>query len=201
MLEGLFYGLQQLVNRDMLKAHQPDGIQLHRQFASRDSDMKIVLEVGMNSIKFEDFANNILVLLEETFSSPQGYYLDRSSGGLMGTLENITAAQASSSFKPGMTTIAGHVDHTRFYLSEVVVQSLRGQEVGKLDWDQSWVLKTVNELEWQELKQNLSNTCQTVLEFVKARETWDDQPITDAMVGLAHTAYHVGAIRQMTLML
>jgi hypothetical protein len=155
----------------------------------------------MNSIKFEDFANNILVLLEETFSNPQGYYLDQSSGGLMGTLDKITAEQASSSFKPGMTTIAGHVFHSDFYLSNVVVQSLCGQEVGKLDWDQSWVLKTVDELEWNKLKQDLHETCQTVLELVKARETWDDQPITDAMVGLAHTAYHVGAIRQMVLML
>ncbi len=119
----------------------------------------------------------------------------------MGTLEDISAVQASSSFKPGMTTIAGHVFHTDFYLSKVVVQSLRGQDVGKLDWDQSWVLRTVTELEWEELKRTLHETCQTILELVKARETWDDQPITDAMVGMAHTAYHVGAIRQMTLML
>ena len=27
----------------------------------------------MNSIKFEDFANNIALLLEETFSNPQGW--------------------------------------------------------------------------------------------------------------------------------
>ena len=155
----------------------------------------------MNSIKFEDFANNIIILLEETFFNPQGYYLDRYSGGLLGTLENITAVQASHSFKSGATTIAGHVFHSDFYLSKVVVQSLRGQEVGKLGWDQSWVLKTVDELEWQELKQTLRDTCQTVLELVKGRETWDDEPITDAMVGLAHTAYHVGAIRQMMLML
>jgi hypothetical protein len=186
----------------MLKAHQPVPVfSVTKNCFSRDSDTKIVLEVGMNGIKFEDFANNIIILLEETFSKPQGYYLDLHSGGLMGTLENITAAQASTAFKPGMTTIAAHVDHTRFYLSNVVVQSLRGQEVGKLDWDQSWELKTVNELEWQELKQNLSDTCQTILELVKARETWDDQPITDAMVGLAHTAYHVGAIRQMMQLL
>jgi hypothetical protein len=186
----------------MLNEHQPARIQLHRQFNfSRESDTKIVLEVGMNSIKFADFATNIVILLEETFSNPQGYYLDKSSGGLMGTLENITAAQASTAFKPGATSIAGHVFHTDFYLSNVVVQSLRGQEVGKLDWDQSWVLKTVNELEWSKLKQDLRETCQTVLELVKARETWDDQPITDAMVGLAHTAYHVGAIRQMMQLL
>jgi hypothetical protein len=161
----------------------------------------VFLEVGMNSIKFEDFANNIIILLEETVSKPQGYYLDQSSGGLFGTLEKITADQASHSFKPGATSIAAHVDHTRFYLSEVVVKSLRGQEVGKIDWDQSWIHKTVNELEWNELKQNLRQTCHNVLELVKARATWDDQPITDALVALAHTAYHVGAIRQMILML
>ena len=75
------------------------------------------------------------------------------------------------------------------------------QEVGKLDWDQSWIHKTVNELEWNELKQTLHETCQTVMELVKARATWDDQPITDALVALAHTSYHVGAIRQMILLL
>jgi hypothetical protein len=155
----------------------------------------------MNNIKFEDFANNIVTLLEETFSNPQGYYLDLHSGGLMGTLKGISAVQASGSFKSGATTIAGHVYHTDFYLKNVVVQSLRGQEVGKLDWDQSWVLKTVNELEWNKLKQTLGETCQTILELVKARETWEDQSITDALVALAHTSYHVGAIRQMILML
>ena len=155
----------------------------------------------MNSIQFEDFTNNIIILLEETFEKPQGYYLDRSSGGLFGTLEHVTADTASGLFKPGVTTIAAHVYHTNFYLNEVVVRSLRGEEVPKLNWQKSWEFKTVTDLEWQSLKQQLHQTYETMMQLVKARETWDDQSITDTLVALAHTSYHVGAIRQMILML
>ena len=155
----------------------------------------------MNSIQFEDFTNNIIILLEETFEKPQGYYLDRSSGGLFGTLETVSAATASALFKPGVTTIAAHVYHTNFYLNEVVVRSLQGEEVPKLNWQKSWDVKTVTELEWHDLKQQLHQTYETMMELVKAREIWEDESITDTLVALAHTSYHVGAIRQMILML
>ena len=108
---------------------------------------------------------------------------------------------ASGLFKPGVTTIAAHVYHTNFYLNEVVVRSLSGQEVPRLDWAQSWEFKTVTDLEWHDLKQQLHQTYETMMQLVKARETWDDQSITDTLVALAHTSYHVGAIRQMILML
>ncbi len=155
----------------------------------------------MNSIRFEDFTNNIIILLEETFSNPQGYYLDRSSGGLFGTLEQVSATTASGLFKPGVTTIAAHVYHSNFYLKEVVVQTLQGQEVPKLNWQQSWDVKTVTDLEWHDLKQQLHKTYQTMMQLVKTRETWDDESVTATLVALAHTSYHVGAIRQMILML
>jgi hypothetical protein len=159
------------------------------------------MEVGMNSIQFEDFANNIAILLEETFENPQGYYLDRSSGGLFGTLEHVGADGASKVIKPKMSTVAAHVYHTNFYLNEVVVRSLRGQEVPKLDWQKSWDVKMVNELEWQDLKRQLRQTYETMMQLLKARASWEDQSIADAMVGLAHSSYHLGAIRQMLLML
>ena len=38
-------------------------------------------------IQDEDFANNIIILLEKLFSNLQGYYLDRHLGGLMDMLE------------------------------------------------------------------------------------------------------------------
>jgi hypothetical protein len=156
----------------------------------------------MNSIRFEDFANNIIILLKETFENPQGYYLDRSSGGLFGTLEHVSAATASGLFKPGVTTIAAHVYHSNFYLKEVVVRSLQGKEFpDKIDWAKSWDFKTVNDLEWHDLKQQLHETYKTMMQLVGSRETWEDQSITDTLVALAHTSYHVGAIRQMLLML
>ena len=60
------------------------------------------------SIRKEDFVNNLLTLLVETFESPPGpasTYLDQKAG-LFDTLERVSAEQASKPVANGATSIA-----------------------------------------------------------------------------------------------
>jgi hypothetical protein len=66
----------------------------------------------------------------------------------------------------------------------------------KVDWSESWRVKTVGEDEWDALKENVRKEYQATIEFFQKIENWDEDAISGAMSIVAHTAYHLGAIRQ-----
>ncbi|MDQ3322158.1 MAG: hypothetical protein M3525_06980 [Acidobacteriota bacterium] len=147
-----------------------------------------------NSIKTEHFRENLLALLTETFegSPPEGSrYLDQGVG-VLNTIEKISAADASRSI--GGATFVSHLEHARHYLV-ALVEFIDGR-IEKVDWDESWLVKTVDEAEWNLLKENVRRDYQTVIQTFKAIEIWDDDKVADAMSIVVHTAYHLGAMRQ-----
>ncbi len=149
-----------------------------------------------NSIKKDDFTSNILTLLKETFegSSPEGsYYLDRGVG-VLNTIEKISAETASRSLGENGATIAAHLEHARFYLA--VLPEFMNGSTEKVDWKESWLVKTVDETEWDLLKENVRREYQNVAEMFQMIEDWNDDRVGGAMAIVAHTAYHLGAIRQ-----
>jgi hypothetical protein len=93
-------------------------------------------------------------------------------------------------------SIAGKVEHIRFYL-RVLEGCIQRVEMGKIDWNESWRLKEVTPEEWDALKDELKVTYQSVLATMKNLENWEGEDDISASLGiLAHTAYHLGAIRQ-----
>jgi hypothetical protein len=155
----------------------------------------------MPSIAQEDFTSNLFILLKETFEGPPpgmpSACLDQ-GGGLFQRLEEITAEDASRPVRTGATTIAAHCAHVRFYI-DVLYGFMRGAE-GKVDWNQSWLVTTVDPGEWQLLKTELRRAYQTVLTHLESTVEWGDTPIGEAMAIIVHTAYHLGSIRQMMVM-
>ena len=148
------------------------------------------------SIKKEDFTNNILFLLKETFegSSPEGSaYLDRGVG-VLNTIEKISAAQASHTIGDSDASIAAHTEHARFYLV-ALVEFMNGR-TEKVKWEESWLVKTVNETDWNSLRENVRRDYEEVTQTFQTMENWDDDKVNDAMAIVVHTAYHLGAIRQ-----
>jgi hypothetical protein len=94
------------------------------------------------------------------------------------------------------SSIAAHVDHIRFYL-DVAQRSMRGEAVGEINWKESWRMQRVTPGEWEALKSHLRQAYTGVLAAVKGQDAWDrPQDVTDSLAILAHTAYHLGAIRQ-----
>lgn len=102
----------------------------------------------MKTIAQEDYTNSFFQLLEETFEGPPpdtgSAYLDK-GGGLFQTLEPLTAEAASTSARPGAATIAAHCEHLRFYV--MALDGLMRGATGKIDWEQSWLVKTVTPAE------------------------------------------------------
>ena len=150
----------------------------------------------MKTINQEDFINNLLALLKETFegSSPQvSAYLDRGVG-VLNTIEKLSAHNASRSIEENGATIAAHTEHARFYL--VALLEFMNGRTEKVNWDESWLVKTVDETEWKLLKENVRRDYEIVVETFQKVEDWDDEKVGDAMAIVVHTAYHLGAIRQ-----
>ena len=155
------------------------------------------MKADKNLIKKEDFLDNISYLLRETFEgSPEeqgSAYLDRGVG-VFATIEKISAETASRSIGENQASIAAHLEHARFYLI-ALVEFMNGR-TEKVDWDKSWLIKTVNESEWNFLKENVKRDYKKTAEAFQVIENWNGDNIGEAMAIVAHTAYHLGAIRQ-----
>ena len=137
-------------------------------------------------------------MLREAFEGPPGpwtYFTDTAPGtGVFPTIRGLTAAQASKVGGPGRTTIAGHIHH----LSSSVALSaaeLRGEPASR-DRSRSWTVGTVDEAEWATLRARLREEYQNLLVAVETHALWDEDALGAAMGAIAHTAYHLGAIRQ-----
>jgi hypothetical protein len=146
------------------------------------------------------FQRAVSKLLTEVFEGPPGqeaYILNPGDPGLHRQLEAISAATASRQSIPGKSPIAAHVHHLHFGMS-VLTRWLAGEENpwAGADWNASWRLKTVTEDEWRALRQGLRKEADTWRKAVAARAEWDDLNAAAALSTIAHTAYHLGALRQ-----
>ncbi|MDQ3804510.1 MAG: DinB family protein [Acidobacteriota bacterium] len=152
----------------------------------------------MKTIAQEDYTGSFFQLLKETFEGPPAdkgsAYLDKGAG-LFQTLDALTAEAASARPWPGATTVAAHCEHVRFYVL-ALYDFMRGA-TGKVDWGRSWVVQSVSPAEWDRLREDLRRAYATVTEHLRSAETWGDAEVGDGMAILVHTAYHLGAIRQL----
>jgi hypothetical protein len=147
----------------------------------------------MADIARHDFTKNLFALLEETFEGPGGNtYLDRGSG-LFQTLDALTAESASHVPRVGAQTIAAHCAHLAYYV-RVNHNCAMGRQQ-EVDWPSSWRRQQVGSREWEELKDRVRREYDALIESLESLETWSDQQIGDSVAIVAHTAYHLGAIR------
>lgn len=149
----------------------------------------------METIRRDDFLKDILVILRETFEgSPEGQpsaYLDRGVG-IFPTLKKFSAEDVSRDING--TTITAQTEHAKFYLDRMV-EFIKGR-TDAVDWDQSWLIEDVNEAEWDALRDAVRKSYENVLLCFAEVETWNQDNIGDAVAIIAHTSYHLGAIRQ-----
>jgi len=141
----------------------------------------------------------LLQLLKETFEGPApigpSAFLNKGTG-LFQTVHEVSAAVASAQARPDGSTVAAHTEHIRFYVAVHYKLMLGSRE--NIDWDESWRIKTVNSAVWKDLRQDLRRAYRTVVEYLRSLEKWSDETGL-ALAIIAHTAYHLGAIRQLIL--
>ena len=139
-------------------------------------------------------------MLTEIFDGPPGqeaYLLNPGDPGLLRQLDTIEASAASKRPMPGKTTIAAHVDHVYFGLS--ILNRWAAGEANPwagADFNASWQRTAVTEDQWRALRDALRREADKWQQAVAARTNWDDMSAAAGLSTAAHTAYHLGAIRQ-----
>jgi hypothetical protein len=149
----------------------------------------------MSTINSSQFVKALTYLLEETFENPIGLFLDKGNS-LIPTLESITAEQASIPVGGKCASLAAQVAHITFYFEAFERYAIQGDH-SPVDWGQIWrTVEKVTPEEWQALRENLKKTYQHLRELVAQNEVWNEDTMTGSFAMVAHTAYHLGEIRQ-----
>lgn len=146
------------------------------------------------------FLKALSTLLVEIFDGPPGrdaFLLNQGDPGLLRQLESLSHETASARPMPGKTTIAAHTDHVHYGLS--LLNRWAAGEANPWatsDWGASWKRTTVTADEWKALCERLRSATKTWQQAVPRVKEWNDITAAGALASAAHTAYHLGAIRQ-----
>ena len=148
-------------------------------------------------IDISEVATGFRFLLIETFETVQGpVYLDRGTS-LFETLAEISADDASQPMG-NCATIAAHVAHTNYYLA-VLEDRMLGRDLGYVNWEQIWEeVGRVDTDEWERMIAELRATYERLKRHLDNAGEWEGINELSSMLGIiAHSAYHLGEIRQM----
>jgi hypothetical protein len=88
------------------------------------------------------------------------------------------------------------VKHTAFYL-DATINHARDPNY-RADWGEIWrTVSHVTPEEWEAIKAELRASYGRILQFIDATPSWSNEAmIGGAIAVVAHTAYHLGQIRQ-----
>ncbi len=149
-----------------------------------------------NQIPISEVAEGFGYALTETFESVFGIYLDKGTS-LFETLARITSAQASQPMGD-CATISAHVAHITYYL-RVLEDRMFSRDLSYVNWEEIWQsVSAVNAAEWQCLIADLRASYQRIKSHLDEAESWQGITELSSMLAIiAHSAYHLGEIRQM----
>ncbi|WP_409296668.1 hypothetical protein V1498_02100 [Peribacillus sp. SCS-26] len=137
-------------------------------------------------------------MMKEAFEGPlpparQSWFVNTEpDSGIFGMLKGIRAGEASKEIHG--TNLAAHTDHIRYHLwgcSEVI-----SGRSPRMDWLESWRIKSVDEERWQEIQDQLRDEYLRFLAGIEQME-WTGQRADEALATIIHAAYHLGAMKQM----
>jgi hypothetical protein len=140
----------------------------------------------------------LLHMMREAVHGPPGpwtYFSDRGPGtGLLGTIDGLSPEAASRQDGGARTTIAGHVHHVCASLA-LATRTTRGEPASR-DRSASWTVSAVDDAAWSALRARLRCEYEAIVMAIEARGEWDEESLGAVIGAVAHTAYHLGAIRQ-----
>jgi len=147
------------------------------------------------------FQRALSTMLVEIFDGPRGeeaYVLNPGDPGLLRQLDTIDARAASERPASGKPPIAAHVDHLQFGLA-LLNRWASGESNpwAGADFNASWQRTAVTDDQWRTLRDDLRREAAAWRHVVAERTRWDDTSAAAALSTAAHTAYHLGAVRQL----
>jgi uncharacterized damage-inducible protein DinB len=150
-------------------------------------------------VNTDHLASSLSTLLAELVhgTAPTGgYMLNKGDVGLLRALDRLSAEQASRIVSGG-SSIAAHVDHVTYYLRLMNRWAMGENPWKSADWAASWRRPTVTTETWDTLRHELANQAQTWIAVLKEPREVTEAEFAGMVSSIAHTAYHLGAIRQM----
>ena len=145
---------------------------------------------------------SLRTLLSETMlNAPKhgGFILNAGEPGFVETMKGLSAEVASKSPGPNRKATVAHANHVLFGW-ELIVRSLAGEDAfAGADWNAAWKLVQVNDAEWAALVARLEQTAQQIRDTAPQHQFKEEIMLTGHFATAAHTAYHLGAIRQIML--
>lgn len=125
-----------------------------------------------------------------------GFVLNTGDVGLLRSLEQLSAEQASHSVNGG-ATIAAHTQHVRFGLSLMNQWAAEGGDpFTNARWDEAWKISTVDDAEWNGIRSGLKRETDNWLVVLGTPRDASPIEFTGLVSSIVHLAYHLGAIRQ-----
>jgi hypothetical protein len=123
------------------------------------------------------------------------YVLNQGDRGLLASLDKLSATAASATH--GGASIAAHVDHLRYGFM-LFNRWADGSPPPwpDMDWTLSWKLAAVSDPEWQRLRDDLRREATRWAEALGTPRVASEIGAGWMIGGVAHLAYHMGAIRQ-----
>jgi len=147
------------------------------------------------AITDQDFVNNLMALMGETFEDPIGIYLDKGTS-LFQTLETVSAQEASIPVGGKCASLAAQVAHVIFFIESWERYALQGDESPR-DWGYIWrTVEKVTPEEWEDYKRKLKDVHLRMDKLFRENKQWEEDRIGGALSIVVHTAYHLGEIRQ-----
>jgi hypothetical protein len=139
------------------------------------------------------------VFAELVDGAPTGggaYVLNSGDAGMLGSIDRLSALDASRSSQGG-ATIAAHAQHVRYGLSLMNRWAREGgNPFADATWDAAWAISAVDDGEWAAIRQGLRHEAVRWTEALRAPRETDEPGLCGMIASAAHMAYHLGAIRQ-----
>jgi len=137
-------------------------------------------------------------LVDGTSGHGGAFILNSGDVGLLRSLDKLSAADASRSVNDG-ATIAAHAQHVRYGLSLMNRWAAEGGDpFADAKWDAAWKISNVDVSAWKEIRDGLRDEAHRWLTVLGSPRHVSDVELTGMLASIAHLAYHLGAIRQIT---
>lgn len=135
--------------------------------------------------------------LVEGANHPAGsFVLNSGDLGLLRSLDNLSATEASDSVHGG-ATIAAHARHLTYGLELMNRWATEGgNPFADAKWDAAWTTHEVGDDEWSAIRRDLRTECERWLAVLRESREVSNVELSGMLGSVAHLAYHLGAVRQ-----
>lgn len=137
-------------------------------------------------------------LVDGTTGQGDAFILNSGDLGLLRSLDKLSPADASRAANGG-ATVAAHAQHLRYGLSLLNRwASSGGNPFADATWDEAWKISQVDESGWKAIRGGLRLEAHRWLTALNTPREVTAVELAGMIASLAHLAYHLGAIRQIS---